>query len=352
MQRSVRFSKLWVVMLVLALVLSSGFFIHSAVAAYCGYPCFTITSVDPGNTVSIQPYNFPPNDTFNVYMGPYGTYGIGGCYVTTVTTDAQGHLSSTTFNIPPIWAHLSRVAIRLESPTSGYYAYNWFYNVAAGGSGGSGYVGYPTFSIASVKQDQEVTIAPHNFPPNDTYVVRMNYYGTYGIGGWEVATVTTDANGALSQTTFSIPSALAGQYRIAIRLESPTTHYYAYNWFYNNTTGSGGSGGATPVVGPPGYPYFFIAQVERNDFVVIKGHNFPPNDKYAVLMNYYGTYGVGGWQVATVETDDQGHLKETKFSIPPALANQQRIAIRLQSLVTPYYAYNWFYNYDAVVPVP
>lgn len=80
-----------------------------------------------------------------------------------------------------------------------------------------------------------VTITPYNFPPNDTFVVRMGYYGTLGVGGIEVATVTTDAAGVLSETTYPIPAALAGQTRIAIRLESPVTGYYAYNWFWNNT---------------------------------------------------------------------------------------------------------------------
>ena len=96
-----------------------------------------------------------------------------------------------------------------------------------------GYVGYPYFYIAAVVRDTTVTITPYNFPPNDTFTVRMNYYGTYGIGGYVVDTVTTDASGTLSKTTFNIPAGLANLDRIAIRLESPTTGYYAYNWFWN-----------------------------------------------------------------------------------------------------------------------
>ena len=224
-----------------------------------------------------------------------------------------------------------------------------------------GYVGYPYFFIADVVRDTSVTITPYNFPPNDTFTVRMNYYGTYGVGGYVVDTVTTDASGTLSKTTFNIPAALAGQVRIAIRLESPTTGYYAYNWFWNNDTAVTPAPTTTPAPTPtpvatplpwPGYPYFYIAAVVRNSTVTIKPHNFPANDTFTVQMNYYGTYGVGGYVVDTVTTDASGNLSKTTFNIPAGLANVDRIAIRLQSAATGYYAYNWFWNFDATVPVP
>ena len=62
----------------------------------------------------------------------------------------------------------------------------------------------------------------------------MNWMWTRGIAGTIVQTVTTDANGKLSDLTYEIPDFLMNTGRIAIRLESPTTGYYAYNWFYNN----------------------------------------------------------------------------------------------------------------------
>jgi len=206
---------------------------RGAASDYCGYPYFYIASVVRDTSVTITPYNFPANDTFTVTMGLYGTYGIGGIVVDTVTTDASGHLSKTTFRIPAGLAGQTRIAIRLESPVSGYYAYNWFWNNTV--STLPGYSGYPYFFISAVVKDTSVTIDPRNFTPNDTYKVLMGYYGSYGIGGIEVDTVTTDAHGNLSKTTFDIPPALAGQTRIAIRLESPTTGYYAYNWFWNFT---------------------------------------------------------------------------------------------------------------------
>jgi len=96
------------------------------------------------------------------------------------------------------------------------------------------YSGYPTFSIVAVVKDTTVTIQAYNFPPGDTFTVRMGAYGTLGVGGIVVGTQASGSGGSFS-TTYDIPAALAGSYRIAIRLESPTSGYYAYNWFYNNT---------------------------------------------------------------------------------------------------------------------
>jgi len=58
--------------------------------------------------------------------------------------------------------------------------------------------------------------------------------GTRGVGGVQVATVDSGAGGTLD-LTFNIPDYLKGQYQIAIRMQSPTSGYYAFNWFYNNT---------------------------------------------------------------------------------------------------------------------
>jgi len=40
--------------------------------------------------------------------------------------------------------------------------------------------------------------------------------------------------GGTLEATFAIPAELAGEQRIAIRLQGEV--YYAYNWFWNNTT--------------------------------------------------------------------------------------------------------------------
>jgi len=128
-----------------------------------------------------------------------------------------------------------RIAIRLESTNGVYYAYNWFYNNSTTGSPStSGYTGIPTFSIVSVVEDDQVTIKTNNFPEDMDFTVTMGAYGTAGVGGVVVETTNSGSGGSF-ELTYDIPASLHGDYRIAIRLDSGIG-YYAYNWFYNNST--------------------------------------------------------------------------------------------------------------------
>lgn len=206
-------------------------------------PTFSIVSVAPDQSVTIQTFNFPANDTFSVLMGPIGSKGINGIQVAT-TASGKGGSFQATYTIPAALKGSYQIAIRLQSPYSGYYAYNWFYNNTGGGGGKpppppppppNGYTGFPTFSIQSVVRDSSVTIWTNNLPPNDTFNVTMGPMGTKGINGIQVAT-TASGKGGSQQLTYSIPAGLKGSYQIAIRMQSPYSGYYAFNWFYNNTT--------------------------------------------------------------------------------------------------------------------
>ena len=318
-------------------------------------PTFVITDVVEDQAVTIKTSNFPAGDTFEVHMNFYGTLGVGGTVVDTVNSGAGGSFTGT-YSIPAVFHGQYKIAIRLESPSSGYYAYNWFYNNTTGGGGGGGggggvppsYTGYPTVSITDVTQDQDVTIKGANFPPSDTFNVRMNYYGTLGVGGTVVTTVNTGSGGDFT-ATYNIPAFLHGQYKIAVRLESPSSGYYAYNWFFNNTVGSTGGGGVPPSYS--GYPSFSISAVTQDQAVQISAKNFPPNDTYNVRMNFYGTTGIGGTIVDTINSGTGGSFTDT-YAIPAAMHGQYKIAIRLESPTTGYYAYNWFYNNTTSPPAP
>ena len=191
------------------------------------------------STVTITTANFPANDTFNVLMNTYGTLGIGGTLVTTVNSGSGGSLSFT-FNIPSGLHGLNKIAIRLESPTSGFFSYNWFYNnTSSGTTTGTGTTTtttnevVPVFWIDSVSKDNTVTIHTTSLASGITYDVYMNTFGTAGIGGTIVDTVTSA--GGVQTFTFTIPSGLHGLSRIAIRLVSPTSGFFGYNWFWNST---------------------------------------------------------------------------------------------------------------------
>jgi LysM repeat protein len=210
--------------------------------SYSGFPTFSITGVSRNTNVTIQTSNLPPNDTFNVTMGAFGTKGIGGILVDTVNSGSGGS-KTYTFNIPAALVGSNRIAIRMESPTSGFFAYNWFWNSNAGSGTGGGtdggttsgtsYSGIPTFSISSVVRNGSVTIHGNNFPANDSFTVTMGPMGTRGVGGYVVQTYNSGAGGSFN-ATFAIPSQLYNSSQISIRLESPTSGYFAYNWFWNN----------------------------------------------------------------------------------------------------------------------
>ena len=332
----------------------------SAAAPAIVIPTFTITAVDEGNTVSIKGQNFPAGDTFKVTMGQFGTKGVGGVFVK--NQDSGTGSFTATYDIPASLAGLGRIAIRLQSPTSGYYSYNWFWNSDAPSSGGStpsgstwgyppaGASTIPKTTVTDVTEGTDFTVQGSNFTLNDTYNVYVGKFGTKGVGGVKVDTFDTDSTGKFTKT-FSIPASLKDEGYLAIRFQSPDSSYYAYDWFVNTGSSSTPSpGGSTswgyPPAGKNTIPTFTIEAVVKNSKVTIKATNFTTNDTYNVYLGKFGTKGVGGVKVDTQDTDGTGKFTAT-YDIPASLAGESLIAIRLQSPVTGYYSYNWFSNTTA-----
>lgn len=320
-----------------------------------GIPTFSIKSVDPGNTVTILTKNFPANKLFTVRMGAFGTLGVGGTVVATTNSGAGGAFEAT-YDIPDGLASAQRIAIRMDAP-GGFFAYNWFWNTSGtvvtpgGPTAIPGYSGIPTFNIKAVVRDTSVTIITKNFPPNHEFTVRMGAYGTKGVGGTVVATTNSGAGGAF-EATYSIPAGLAGAQRIAIRMDAPGG-FFAYNWFWNNSTSgepapTATPGGPTATPKPPpfsGIPTFKINSVVKDTSVTILTNNFPADQNFTVRMGAYGTQGVGGTVVATTNSGAGGAFQAT-YDIPAGLVGAQRIAIRMES-PAGYFAYNWFWNTTA-----
>ena len=334
--------------LLVALVGSSWTTVKSAVQQQFVIPTINIVSINADQSVTIQTNNFPANDSFTVLMGQFGTLGIGGTVVETFDSSTGGSVTRT-FNIPAGLKGLYQIAIRLQSTRSGYYAYNWFYNNTSGTVPDTGSLptqtpvpslpsnAIPTFSITSVSPDTSVTIRTANFPANDIFTVRMGLIGTLGVGA-----------GGAQTATFNIPANLKGKAQIAIRLESPTSRYFSYNWFYNNSTGTvpdTGQPTQTPVPGVPSglLPTFSISSVAQGAAVTIQTANVPANDTFTVTMGAFGTLGIGGTVVGTFDSGAGGAQTAT-FNIPAGMQSSNPIAIRLQSTRTGYFAYNWFYN--------
>ncbi len=317
-----------------------------------GIPLIFIQSVAKDVSVTISGTNFPADQTFTVRMGTFGSMGIGGTIVGT-KDPASGSAFTATYNIPAALIGASKIAIRLESP-QGYYSYNWFYNAPPPAATPAvpastpipGYTATPTFSISAVEKNVSVTMLTSNFPAGQDFTIRMGEFGTMGVGGIVVATTASGSGGSMS-ATYAIPAALADHSRIAIRMDFPSGHY-SYNWFYNNTTGTTSPAPVVTPVSPEapgytGYPTFMILSVVRDDKVKIQAYNFPAGQSFKLRMGEFGTLGIGGILVTTVNTGAGGNFI-AQYDIPAALAGSDKIAIRVDSASGYYYAYNWFYN--------
>ena len=211
-------------------------------------PSFSIVSVQRDTSVTIETANFPPNQTFTVTMGAMGTRGVNGVNVGTLDSGAGGVLTAT-FNIPDQLKGARTIAVRASTAHSNpYFAFNWFYNNTAAISSptpgdttpspGTDATGIPTFVVTGVRQGESVTISTSNFPANQTFSVTMGAMGSRGLGGFPAGTWNSGAGGAQS-VTFDIPAEMSNTGRIAIRLSTAHTNpYFAFNWFWNRTTGS------------------------------------------------------------------------------------------------------------------
>lgn len=232
----------------------------SAVAAY---PSFQIIGVTAGTNVTIQTADMPADQEFDVTMGYMGTNGINGTKVGTLSTKTGGTLTET-YDIPEALMYQYMIAIRLQNPTTGIYAYNWFYNTGNYGTSATtaqsttttpapttsttptaapttsasvatpATPSYPVINITGVTAGSKVTMTVTGINEVDVYAVLMGKYGTNGAGGTEVGKVDAKT----PTQTFTIPSSLASENRIAVRLQNTKNGTYTYTWFYNVTSSS------------------------------------------------------------------------------------------------------------------
>jgi hypothetical protein len=211
----------------------------------------------------------------------------------------------------------------------------------------------PTTSIVSVVQNQSVTLQTAYFPAYDTFNVTMGLSGTMGIGGILVSRLTTGAGGSFL-ATFHIPPELAGQQIISIRLESPTSGYYSYNWFYNSTAASLPSDYTYPTTYPyaasptwrgiqEGFPRFDIVKVYKGEKVDVRLINYPANREYSVWMKDVRSAYITWYDVAVFNSAAGGIFNAT-FSIPTELRFRPLIAVKIYDNSRKIFTVNLFYN--------
>lgn len=213
---------------------------------------------------------------------------------------------------------------------------------------------YPTFDIMGVVVDNSVTISTNLFPANELYYVYMGYNGTLGINGILVTKIWTGSGGTF-KAKFYIPDELKGQDIIAIRLESPTTPYYSYNFFYNTTnyssynyttsSSSSSSSSSTSTYVPNDFPTFSIIGVVKGESVTVQTSYFPPDDMFGVYMKDAASAVKTWYYVAGFNSADGSSFTAT-FAIPRELFFKEKIAIKMYNLDEKYITYNLFENKD------
>ncbi|MGB4595411.1 MAG: hypothetical protein WBI14_05850 [Anaerolineaceae bacterium] len=252
--------KIFYVLLTLALIFPMVFSVSTASAA-SQIPRFFIKGVVKDVSVSVETKDFPANTDFIVMMGEYNTKGVNGIEVGQLNS-GQGGAFAATFNIPEALKGRAQISIRMEG-TGGWYSYNYFINdpygtlpvvtptptetvtpaptttpapteTPAPTATPKPVIKYPSFTITAVKANETVSIKGSNFPANTDFVVKMGKMWTAGIGGIEAAKFNSGAGGDF-EATFPIPADLKDMVRISIRVDG-TGGWYAYNWFWNNTT--------------------------------------------------------------------------------------------------------------------
>ncbi|PKO00183.1 MAG: hypothetical protein CVU42_05430 [Chloroflexi bacterium HGW-Chloroflexi-4] len=217
--------------------------------------------------------------------------------------------------------------------------------------------GTPYTTIVSVVKDVSVTISGINFPADQTFTVRMAPFGTLGVGGTVVGTKEPSSSTSFT-ATYNIPASLVGASKIAIRFDSPQG-YYAYDWFVNNpsvatsTPGPTATSGPTKTLGPSPtpkptsaykgvIPTINIVGVQQGVSVSIVTKDYPAGQTFTVRIGEYGTLGIGGTVVGTLNSGTGGSIAQN-FNIPAALATREKLSIRLDSPLG-YYSYDWFNN--------
>lgn len=224
----------------IALVIALAMIALSVTPILAAVPTTAIVAVVEGESVTVSTSNFPANNTFYVYMGFNGTYGMNGYLVSKLTTGEGGSFKAK-FPIPKELAAEQIIAIRFESVTeSKYYSYNWFYNDSAADNSGT-YTGttptnlppgFPTFDITAVEKGKTVTIRTRYLPPQTRYAVLMKKGDSSVYKWYEVAGIETGEGNVLI-ATFNIPEELRYAEKIAIKLYSINDGFVTYNLFKN-----------------------------------------------------------------------------------------------------------------------
>jgi len=199
-------------------------------------PLFDVVNVQRDESIVIMTNNLPPNQRYLISMEGVGTTKKSKLESSLISSESGGR-DVLRMKIPQSFFGEPDIKVVIKDIDSGCYSLQSIQNsdfLSTSFDKFISYSGYPYFYVKNVVKDDNVSIIPSHFPPNEAFIVRMDSEKNSGIEGKIVDTVISDAHGNLSDTMFLIPDILIGENIIAIRLESLTSGYYSNNWFYND----------------------------------------------------------------------------------------------------------------------
>ena len=375
-------------------------------------PTITILAVVEDTSVTFSTSNLPEDEDFEVLMGPIYSRGVDGTPVGSF--NSSDGVEERNYSIPIDLQGEYRIAVRITTDHDRpYYAYNWFYNndtntavsdaatgpaAAAGADADAAVVPVSleiasvgefaqtmaaqadevmfdpfSFEICAVEQNATVTIYTDNFPLDETFIVQMGVMPEYpeaepyydgkmkkpmGPGqpgmGMDQPMGPGQSNAGNGQPMGPGQSNMdngqpmgpgqsnAGNGQPMGPGQSNMDNGQPMGPGQSNTgsgqpMGPGQSGGMGMEMGQNGYdkPGYQMPAMPPSKQMPKK----PP-------MQWIPYYEAGSFVLE--EGDDY-----LTFDIPSALSGAYRISILVRTEhAYPYYAYNWFYNNNAVVCEP
>lgn len=251
-------------------------------------PRIDVLSVDAADDVTIRGRNFPGNVQFDVLFGEAGTRGVDGVRATGFRTPQDGSFVAT-FDIPDRLQDENRVVIRLESPATGFFAFNTFNN--------------------------RVGVQPINC--EEFYTVRR------GDSLQEIARrFDTTISRLVAINNIATPSLIFPGQRLCVSTED--------------------------VVIPPtgAQATVSIVDVDINDDVSVQGSGFPASGRFNVLIGSADDDArISGIRVATMTLSADGTFTRT-FDIPADFEDVEDLAIRFESTTTDLFVFAEFENIE------
>jgi hypothetical protein len=228
-----------------------------------------VLSVKAGESVTVRAHNLPANQLFVVQMDADGNQGVNGVRITLTNSGAGGTFDET-YNIPPTLKNVIQLVIRLQTEKGEHAVFASFTNktgiapnitltptatlkatLAPSVTATAGQVtpnptieltpissavgGKPRIAILGVLQSQTISLRAENFPPKQTFVIRVGPYETFFSDYVLLGRINSGQGGSFT-FDLALPAALKNAELLTIRLDGGG--YVAYNVFSNVTAGA------------------------------------------------------------------------------------------------------------------